>query len=197
MTAEVSFTSKSIEIWLCVEKNLGGGFLQHCPSFSSLWRWLPWWLLWPMGDLGFLNAAIGARLATKGSAYPNVPAAVTAIIIIIIIIISSSSSSSSSKEMCLVCHRPGPWSILWQKKFDVSWILLLLLNVNVISQCIICNVLIDCKGELHQVGGNGRCRDLPHFVILSIAEEKDDDGDSSVEIIYQDIIFVLFLYLLQ
>ena len=170
--------------------------LQHRPFCSSLWRWLPWWLLWPMGDLGFLNAAIGARLATKGSAYPNVPAAVTAIIIIIIIIISS-SSSSSSKEMCLVCHRPGPWSILWQKKFDVSWILLLLLNVNVISQCIICNVLIDCKGELHQVGGNGRCRDLPHFVILSIAEEKDDDGDSSVEIIYQDIIFVLFLYLLQ
>ena len=42
-----------------------------------------------MGDLGFLNAAIGARLAAKGSAYPNVPAAITAIIIIII---------SSSKE---------------------------------------------------------------------------------------------------
>ena len=68
-----------------------------------------------MGDLGFLNAAIGARLATKGSAYPNVPAAVTAIIIIIIIIviiIIIIISSSSSKEMCLVCHRPGPWSIL-------------------------------------------------------------------------------------
>ena len=136
-----------------------------------------------MGDLGFLNAAIGARLATKGSAYPNVPAAIRAIIIIII-------SSSSSKEMCLVCHRLGPWSILWQKKFDVSWILLLLFDVNVINQCIICNVLIDCKGELHQVGSNGRCRDLPHFVIRSIGEEEDDYGDSSVEFIYQCITFV-------
>ena len=174
-----------------LKKIWGRGFLQHRPFCSSLWRWLPWWLPWPMGDLGFLNAAIGARLATKGSAYPNVPAAVTAIIIIIIII------SSSSKEMCLVCHRPGPWSILWQKKFDVSWILLLLFDVDLINQqCMICSVLIDCKGELHQVGGNGRCRDLPHFVILYTGEEEDDDGDSSVEFIYQDITFVWF-YLLQ
>ena len=68
---------------------------------------------------------------------------------------------------------------------------MLLFDVDLINQqCMICSVLIDCEGELHQVGGNGRCRDLPHFVILYIGEEEDDDGDSSVEFIYQDITFV-------
>ena len=63
-------------------------------------------------------------------------------------------------------------------------------DVDLINGCMICNILIDCKGELHQVGGNGRCRDLPHFVILYIGEQEDDDDDSSVEFIYKDITFV-------